>query len=691
MYSKQTAINLLVIDPSVNEAERHISALRNADLVIHPVIINGEMSLRQTKSDLSPDLVLCSAEGTPTRLQTILDLCLTYFQDTPVIIVYRDQDPEVLLRAMQDGARDVVSVEDPEHLELVVKREFGDLQARSLLRGLTEQLHQAEARYTSIVDHSNDAIAYIHDGMHVLANPAYLGKFGYTGMGEIEGQPILDLIAPQDLTRFKRFLRSGKFEDTQLEITCQTSSGSSFPAILEFSMTTLDGEPCTQIVIRSSLPVEERVHRLSTFGSKNPDTGLPNKHHFLLRLDSRLTESQKDGARCALLYVLIPNLYQIRSTIGITSSELLVKEFARVLKKYNDEQSFLAQWGDDAFVILSEGSDEQMIEIAEQLLQDVKGHLFAVDGEFSAPLCNIGIAYQDGSAANSMDLINRVFLAAEMSSQLGEFRYSVYDDQETEILLATETHDPEINSVIQHSLDNDGFKLVYQPVVSLQGDSRETYAVLVRMVDQGGIELLPDQFMDAAVKGEQMLDIDRWIVKHAIMELANQRKNGQKVSFFVSLSGSALQSEDLIVWICDCLRRYKARGAWLTFQLKEKDLRIHTQKAQTFIEHLRKIKCQISVDQYGVVSDPETLLKSLHVDYVKFDSDLISNLSMHQDKQIKLSDLNQQAKINNVKTIATGVEDAGSLALLWTTGVNYIQGHFLQEPSERITYDFTAV
>ena len=644
MYSTQTAISLLVIDPSVNEAERHISALRNADLVIHPMIIKGEMSLRQGKNDLVPDLILCSAEGTPTRLDTILDLCLKYYPDTPVIILYRDQDPEVLLRAMQDGARDVVSVEDPEHLELVVKREFGDLQARLLLRELTEQLHQAEARYTSIVDYSNDAIAYIHDGMHVLANPAYLGKFGYAGMSEIEGQPILDLIAPKDLTRFKRFLRSGKFDDSELEITCQTSSGSKFPANLEFSMTTLEGEPCTQIIIRSPLPVEERVHRLSTFGSKNPDTGLPNKHHFLLRLDSRLKESQKDGANCNLLYVLIPNFHQIRSIIGMTSSELLVKEFARILKKNTDEQSFLAQWGDDAFVILSEAPDGQMTGIAERLLQAVKGHLFAVDGEFSAPLCSIGIASQDGEISNCMDFINRVFLAAEMGSQLGDFRYSVYDHQATDILLATEESDPDISDVIQHSLDNDSFKLVYQPVVSLQGDSRETYAVLVRMIDKRGLEILPNQFMDAAVRNEQMLDIDRWIIEHAIMELSNQRRNGQKVSFFVSLSCSALQSEDLIVWICDCLRRYKARGAWLTFQLKEKDLRIHTQKAKTFIQHLRKIKCQISVDQYGVVSDPETLLKNFPIDYVKFDTALIRDLSKHQDIKIKLSDLNQQAK-----------------------------------------------
>jgi len=40
-----------------------------------------------------------------------------------------------------------------------------------------------------------------------------------------------------------------------------------------------------------------------------------------------------------------------------------------------------------------------------------------------------------------------------------------------------------------------------------------------------------------------------------------------------------------------------------------------------------------------------------------------------------------------VKSVATGVEDSQSLAYLWTAGVDYAQGFFLQEPSETITYE----
>jgi len=68
----------------------------------------------------------------------------------------------------------------------------------------------------------------------------------------------------------------------------------------------------------------------------------------------------------------------------------------------------------------------------------------------------------------------------------------------------------------------------------------------------------------------------------------------------------------------------------------------------------------------------------------------MDDLATQQDKQDKLNELNSLALSHNVKTVAMGVEDANSLAVLWTVGVNYIQGYFLQEPSENIAYEFGA-
>ena len=36
------------------------------------------------------------------------------------------------------------------------------------------------------------------------------------------------------------------------------------------------------------------------------------------------------------------------------------------------------------------------------------------------------------------------------------------------------------------------------------------------------------------------------------------------------------------------------------------------------------------------------------------------------------------------------LEDANSLAILWSVGVNYIRGYFIQEPSPTVNYDFDS-
>ncbi|MCW8891206.1 MAG: EAL domain-containing protein, partial [Sedimenticola sp.] len=104
----------------------------------------------------------------------------------------------------------------------------------------------------------------------------------------------------------------------------------------------------------------------------------------------------------------------------------------------------------------------------------------------------------------------------------------------------------------------------------------------------------------------------------------------------------------------------------------------------------KKIKCQLAIDQFGSTPKAETILKHLPVDFVKFDFDLMEDLATKQERQDHLNELNALAKSHNVKTIAMGVEDANSLAILWTVGVNYIQGYFLQEPSENISYEFSS-
>ncbi|MCB1752687.1 MAG: EAL domain-containing protein [Gammaproteobacteria bacterium] len=690
MTNMDRAIELLIVDSSFDSAEGQISTLRNAGMAIHPVRVNTEADIVAALNSGAYDIVLCSADVEKSEFDRNIDLCFKSNADAALIIMYKDQEPDPLLNALRLGARDVVSINDPEHLQLVVKREFGDLLIKRELDDTRRRLREAETRCSTLVEHSRDAIAYIHEGMHVLANPVYLQMFGYIEMEELEGLPILDMIAPEDLPKFKKFLRTAESSQGDLEINCQNSAGEPFKATLEFSPASIDGEPCTQIIIRDSAPDKQLQQKIEQIRSHDPQTGLYNRQFFTGHLDRIISSGESAAKPLALLYITIDEFQKIRSDVGIGASDSLLLEFANLLRGELGETGLLARFGDHSFTILQEATNDQASNLAGQLHKSVAAHLFRSDKDLIEPRCNIGISLLTGNIPNSQEFINNAYSACGAARTGDNQGTAFYDAEEMQAEFGGEANETRLNELIQGALENDGFKLVFQPVVSLQGESREFYAVLTRLLDTNGDEILPNHFMGAASQNGQMALVDRWVIKHAIQELVSQREKGQKVQFFVTLSLESLEDKETLLWICDCLRDQRAKGAWLIFQLREADLRSHMTEARALLDGLKKIKCQIAIDRYGVLSKSDTLLKHLPVDYVKFDPTLVDGIAGNQALQDTLVKLNTETQSHGVKTIVMGVEDANSLAVLWTIGVNYIQGYFLQEPSDSISYEFTG-
>lgn len=693
MNTPQTeTINLLIIDSSLNDAEAKVSTLRNAGFVIHSICVTEKADIFESLESNEPDLILLLVEQDTSGFTDTLKLCLRVRPDSRLIVIYQKENSTDLLKAMRDGARDVVSGDDPDHLQLVVKREFHDLAVCRQLIKTQEKLRDAEERCTTLIASSRDAIAYIHEGMHMHANQVYLDMFGYLDMEEIEGLPILDTISSKDHKRFKSFLRTLKEESSDLMVKCQSQNGEKFKAKLEFSPATFDGEPCTQIIIRNYSKSRELEHKIELLSNLDPQTGLANRQYFMGEIEQHVITLKKNNSSCSLLYLSIDEYQKIRTSVGIAASDQFLQDLAKLLQNAIAEGDMIAHFGDHTFTILSDKTSAPEIKaLAEQLRTIVEGHDYKNGEKPAATTCSIGIALLGDETENSQEFINHAYQACVAAKNEGGNGISFYDAGEMSPSYGDDNTGDEarINELIHHALENDRFRMVYQPIVSLQGDSRENYAVLTRLLDNNDEEIQPNYFMKCAEQNQQMIEVDRWVIKHAIAELAKQRGEKRKVNFFISLSASSIQDEGTLLWVCDCLRNQKAKGAWLTFQIRDKDLRNHTQSAKKLIDGLKKIKCQIAVDQFGSNPKAETLLKHLPVDYVKFDVDLMEELATTQEKQDRLNELNALALSHDIRTIAMGIENANSLAVLWTVGVNYIQGYFLQEPSENIGYEFT--
>ena len=693
-----SAIELLIIEESPNDAEAMANALRNAGMTIHLHRDDKEEDLIETLAKSNLDLILYTFGTGNIEPRHILSLLRKAAVDIPLIIIFPDAtEQEFLIDALKKGARDAVTKQDSDRLTLIVSREIQDLRTRRELQQSMELLRDMEQRCNSLVENSRDAIAYIHEGMYIKANQAYLNMFGYVDMSDIEGLPILDMVAPDDHSSFKEFLRSieKSEEAAKLETHCRNSSDKIFDAELEFTPASMDGEPCTQIIIRDQSINKKLEQEINQLTKLDPHTGLSNRQYFMDQLDELVSGAAASEPSCALLFILLDDFQKLRSAAGIAVCDDLLTEVAKILQEKSGENDLVARFGDHTFVLLSGQLSTQAAEsFGEELRVAIAGHEYQSLKGNDTITCSIGISYLTDDTKSGQDLVNEAYNACEAIRDQGGNMVSSYDESEMRPAQQADTEgsgSQTIKELIRQALEQDRFRLVYQPIVSLQGDTRENYAVLTRLLDENGDEILPKDFLGMKDEPELMNAIDRWVIKNSIMELAKQRGLDHKIKFFICLSVAAIEDETMLLWICDCLREYNAKGAWLTFQFRDTDLREHTQNAKKLIDGLSKIRCQLAIDHFGENPKPEMLLKHLSVDYVKLDRSLTQGLASSQQQQDKLHNLNRLAQSFGVKSVALGVEDANSLAVLWTIGVNYIQGNFLQKPTPTIAYDFSSI
>jgi EAL domain-containing protein (putative c-di-GMP-specific phosphodiesterase class I)/PAS domain-containing protein len=244
--------------------------------------------------------------------------------------------------------------------------------------------------------------------------------------------------------------------------------------------------------------------------------------------------------------------------------------------------------------------------------------------------------------------------------------------------------DDGITTKIERALHRDGFNIMYQPVISLLGDSQENYSVLLRLEDINNLILTAAQLLGPAARSGTLPDIDRWVIGRALRDLAARRNAGQRIGFFLSLSAETIKDPGLLIWLCDLLREHDARGGWVIFQLQERDAKAQSDHWVPLADGLKKIKSRIAINQFGHEPHPERLLERVPPDFVKFAPDFAAGLADDIAKQRQLAELARLARSYGAKTIVTGVEDARALTVLWGAGIDYVQGNFLQGPSRSL-------
>jgi EAL domain-containing protein (putative c-di-GMP-specific phosphodiesterase class I) len=227
---------------------------------------------------------------------------------------------------------------------------------------------------------------------------------------------------------------------------------------------------------------------------------------------------------------------------------------------------------------------------------------------------------------------------------------------------------------IRDALDEDRLVLHSQPIVPLAG-GQPSQELLLRMVGPGGDLVPPGSFLPVAEKYGLMGEIDRWVIRQAVGLAAS----GQRLE--ANLSAESISNLDLLPLIEQELRDAHADPSKIVFEITETAVMENPEAGEAFARGLSEVGCPLALDDFGTGFGTLTHLKNLPISYLKIDIEFVRDLTTNQANQHLVKAIVGLAKDFGCQTVAEGVEDAETLALLEEYGVDFAQGFHLGRPA----------
>ena len=693
---EEKIINLIVVDNSFDSEEIIVSKLRVAGYTARSTRVEDDEDLLDALKKQIPDLVIYF-EGMELISLKETSTCLKKDKKTEIcrLISVSKNEQYDAVSAMRAGAADATCFSNIDHLLLIIKREHQSLINSKLIARYKKAYSESEQRCTSLLDSSRDAIAYIHEGMHVYSNQSYLAAFDIEESDDLEGLPVLDMVAAESRDEFKSFLRSytkneGGIE--KFETQLRKPDGSEFSGEMEFSPAQIDGEPCIQLIIRKEDATSEELERqLKLLSQKDQLTGLFNRQYCIEKLETVISDCEQEKYTAALLEIQIDNFDNIKNSVGVIDADQYIIDAAQTLSEALGDDDILSRYTHDRFVVIAIDYTKDNIESYATQLQTAVSQLEAnINKTHINTTCCIGITLIDRDSPEYNDILARSKKAVTFATDKGANQIHTYIPDKGE--LTRQEVDVKFKEQLTDALKNDKFLLHYQPIVSLHGDTDERYEVFIRMHTKDHNEvIMPQDFLPAAERIGMSTAIDRWVLYKTIQEHSLRQKAGKHTRFFIKLSAPSIKDKTLIDWLSYQIKEKQIPDHTLNFTVKETVAVTHLKNAKSLSHSLKELNCGFILDDFGTGTHPFQLLEHIHADYVRIDGSFMANLADNPQNQESIKILAEEAAKLDKLTIAQHVPDAASLSILWGMGVNFIQGYFLQEPLPTMEYDFTEM
>ncbi|MDX1499215.1 MAG: PAS domain S-box protein [Woeseiaceae bacterium] len=438
------------------------------------------------------------------------------------------------------------------------------------------------------------------------------------------------------------------------------------------------------VMVFHDVSKESRLfRRLSYQATHDALTGLINRREFENRLGTALDRLKADAESThALLYLDLDQFKVVNDTFGHAAGDSLLKQLAELVHARIRSTDTLARLSGDEFGILLERcTEERAMQVAESIRGAIEGFRFEWQGSFTAVRASLGVVVVTSETEDVAALMSSADVACYSAKDMGRNQVHLYEDSDASL----RHEEMKWVSRISSAVEEDRLELFYQPIIGIGAAADENhghYEILLRMRDESGNLVSPDQFIPAAERYNLMSTLDRWVIREVLSTLADRVDDGPaRYTMAINLSGTSLSEDRFLADVIAELEKQKLPEGAICFEITETAAISNLSRVVHFMQTLKKLGCKFSLDDFGSGLSSFTYLKNLPVDYLKIDGQFIRNVVDDTVDESMVRAIREVGHAMGIETIAERVETRQVLEKLGALGVGYAQGYYIARPS----------
>jgi diguanylate cyclase (GGDEF)-like protein len=409
-------------------------------------------------------------------------------------------------------------------------------------------------------------------------------------------------------------------------------------------------------------------------------SGLPNRHHFVERLQESLDgliQSRNNG-RVIVAYIDVDRFKDINDTMGHAAGDALIMSVAARLQQSLSSEDFLARFGGDEFAVLRRATSANAADELAGRLRKAFEDTFDVYGQHVRMTASIGLSMAPEHGASPQELMRHADIALYQGKNQGRDRAMLFCAE----MAAEVEQRREIELELQSAIEARELTLHYQPLVSCAHGRITGVEALLRWKHPAKGDISPAIFVPIAEEAGLMPALGAYVLERAFQDA----KRWPDLDIAINLSPVQFRHVDLRELLETLVAKHGVDPHRVVLEVTEGVLMESTDRNRHTLEAVRAMGFKIALDDFGTGYSSLRYLADFRFDKIKIDRAFVTAIHERKRAMTIIQSVVTLGRGLGMEIVAEGVETEAEASVMRLVGVTELQGFFFSHavPPERV-------